>query len=189
MNTKIMSALLCGVLCTLPVTAKALTLTFLADLDGASEVPANGATGAGIAALLYDDKNSILTTDDTYTFSLAAFGLTGAPTAMHIHAPAAPGATASPVVNLGTSSFVSSQIGSTFMLAGADVAPPAATFLGQLQAGLAYVNIHTAAFAGGEIRGQLVPVSVVPEPSTYALLLTGLALIGWTTRRHIKAAN
>lgn len=184
MNKKMMSALLCGVLCTLPVTAKAVTFKFITELNGTSEVPSNSAAATGIAALLYDDKGSVLTTDDTYTFSLAAFGLTGAPTAMHIHAPAAPGSTASPVVNLGDSPFMSIDLGGTFLLGGKDVTPPTPAFLSQLQAGFAYVNVHTAAFAGGEIRGQLTSVSAVPEPATYALLLAGLALIGWTTRRH-----
>ena len=35
-----------------------------------------------------------------------------------------------------------------------------------------YVNVHTVAFPGGEIRGQL---EVVPEPSTFLLLLSGLS--------------
>lgn len=189
MNPKLISVLLSGVLCTLPVTAKALILQFNTALNGASEVPSNGATATGLATLFYNDNNSILTTDDTYSFSLAAFGLTGVAAAMHIHAPAAPGFTASPVVNLGVSPFISLNAGGTLLLGGSNVTPPNAAFLSQLQAGLAYVNVHTAAFAGGEIRGQLIPVAAVPEPSTYAMLLTGLALMGWTTRRHAKAAN
>ena len=35
-----------------------------------------------------------------------------------------------------------------------------------------YVNVHTVAFPGGEIRGQL---EVVPEPSSFLLLLGGLS--------------
>ena len=189
MNTKLISVLLSGLLLTLPVTAKALTFQFNAGLNGANEVPSNSAIATGLATLFYNDNNSILTTDDTYSFSLSAFGLTGAATAMHIHASAAPGFTAPPVVNLGISPFVSFNTGGTLLLGGSNVAPPNASFLGQLQAGLAYVNIHTAAFSGGEIRGQLIPVSVVPEPSTYAMLLSGLALIGWTVRRNAKAAH
>lgn len=189
MNPKLISVLLSGVLCALPVTAKALTFQFIAGLNGASEVPFNNATATGLAALSYNDNNSISTTDDTYSFSLSAFGLTGAATAMHIHAPAAPGFTAPPVVNLGASPFLSLNVGGTLLLGGVNVTPPNATFLSQLQAGLTYVNVHTAAFTGGEIRGQLIPVAAVPEPSTYAMLLTGLALIGWSTRRHAKASN
>ena len=189
MKKKLIYVLLSGALCTLPLTAKALTFQFTAGLNGANEVPANSATATGLATLFYNDNNSILTTDDTYSFSLAAFGLSGVATAMHIHAPAAPGFTAPPVVNLGMSPFTSLNSGGILLLGGVNVAPPNASFLSQLQAGLAYVNVHTAAYSGGEIRGQLLPVAVVPEPSTYAMLLTGLGLIGWTARRHTKGAN
>lgn len=34
-----------------------------------------------------------------------------------------------------------------------------------------YLNIHSATFPGGEIRGQLVPV--IPEPATAALFALG----------------
>lgn len=189
MNKKMITVLLGGLLCTLPVTAKALIFQFNAGLNGANEVPANSATATGIATLFYNDNNSVLTTDDSYSFSLSAFGLTGVATAMHIHAPAAPGFTAPPVVNLGALPFVSLNSGGTLLLGGVNVAPPNASFLSQLQAGLTYVNIHTAVYPGGEIRGQLTPVAVVPEPSTYAMLMAGLALIGWTARKHAKAAR
>jgi hypothetical protein len=52
-----------------------------------------------------------------------------------------------------------------------------------MEAGKAYLNIHTSQFPGGEIRG-LLPATPVPEPQTYALMALGLALVGAAARRH-----
>jgi hypothetical protein len=61
------------------------------------------------------------------------------------------------------------------------------TFAAQLNnilSGLSYINFHTVQFGGGEIRGQILAVTAVPEPETYALLLAGLAVVGgWARRR------
>ena len=51
--------------------------------------------------------------------------------------------------------------------------------------GTAYVNIHTDQFRPGEIRGA---ITAIPEPSTYALLATGLAGIGGIAWRRRRAA-
>jgi hypothetical protein len=53
-----------------------------------------------------------------------------------------------------------------------------------LLGGLTYLNVHTSAFPGGEIRGFVVQV---PEPETYALLLAGLAIIGIAMRKRRRA--
>ena len=47
--------------------------------------------------------------------------------------------------------------------------------------GNSYFNIHSTAFTSGEIRANLTPV---PEPSTYALLLAGLAVVGGVATRR-----
>ena len=49
-----------------------------------------------------------------------------------------------------------------------------------LLAGNGYFNIHTERFGGGEIRGQ---INVVPEPSTYLLMATGLGGLALIARR------
>ena len=43
-----------------------------------------------------------------------------------------------------------------------------------------YFDIHTNAFPGSAIRGQ---ITAVPEPQTYALMLAGLAVLAWAAYR------
>jgi hypothetical protein len=50
------------------------------------------------------------------------------------------------------------------------------------EAGKAYLSIATSAYPGGEIRGFLI--EQVPEPASYALMVAGLAAIGWAVRRR-----
>ena len=58
--------------------------------------------------------------------------------------------------------------------------------LGNILAGLTYMNFHTTQFGSGEIRGQIL---VVPEPETYLLMLAGLAGIGAIARRRRAASS
>ena len=63
------------------------------------------------------------------------------------------------------------------------------SFLEMLRSQLAYVNLHTAMHPGGAIRGQLIEVAAVtpiPEPQTYAMLLAGLGLLAFMTRRRMR---
>ena len=53
-------------------------------------------------------------------------------------------------------------------------------FVAALDAGKAYLNIHTSTFGGGEIRGFL---TAVPEPASYASFL-GLAALGAVALRR-----
>ena len=84
---------------------------------------------------------------------------------MHFHGPASAGANAGVQLNFGAISGTSSpSIGSSTISAGQ---------ASDLLAGLWYINIHTTAVAGGEIRGQ---VTVVPVPA--AIWLFGSGMIG-----------
>ena len=53
--------------------------------------------------------------------------------------------------------------------------------LAGVDSGRAYLNIHSTFAPGGEIRGFL---SMVPEPSTYALMLLGLVAVGGLARQQ-----
>lgn len=57
-----------------------------------------------------------------------------------------------------------------------------------MNAGTAYFNIHTVQYPAGEINGFSQPQAVVPEPSTYALLGTGIAGLGLVARRRRSRA-
>jgi hypothetical protein len=88
---------------------------------------------------------------------------------MHFHGPALPNQNAGVQVNTGV------------------VGPPVIgnAIISELQeadllAGLWYLNLHTTAFGGGEIRGQVL---VVPEPSTLTLVMGGLLVLGIRRRR------
>jgi hypothetical protein len=52
--------------------------------------------------------------------------------------------------------------------------------LDQLRSGQWYINIHSVDFPAGEIRGHIL----VPEPSTWALLGLGGAVMAWRLRRR-----
>ena len=117
------------------------TTTLGAKLSGANEVPANSSPGSGTLEASLDKQTNVLTWTVTYA------GLTGPVKAGHFHGPAAAGANAG--VALGFSGSVESPIKGSATLTAAQLA--------DLMAGKWYVNLHTAANPGGEIRGQVVP--------------------------------
>lgn len=176
-----------------PMAAQAVVVQFNAALTGANEVPGPGGSGDGIATLFYD------TTADTYDFALSAFGLNGTPIGYHLHASATTTESSPVVVNLAAAPFFSAVSTTSLLVGGNDVAAPSVpltpvsptnaghppmTFLQTLQGSLVYVNIHTTTNPQGTIRGQLLQVAAVPEPSTYALLLAGIGVVGMATRRR-----
>lgn len=120
-----------------PAPAPNPNTTFLATLNGASEVPANGSTATGTATLTFNTTTKIFTIAVTHNIAT--------PTNGHIHK-AATGVSGPPVFPF--SSFTSPIAYTSIALDAAQEA--------DLNANLYYVNIHTAAFGGGEIRGQLI---------------------------------
>ena len=53
-----------------------------------------------------------------------------------------------------------------------------------LNQGDIYIDMHTGLYPSGEIRGQLMPAGVVPEPSSFALASLGLLFVA--LRRRLR---
>ncbi|MDP3357751.1 MAG: CHRD domain-containing protein [Lutibacter sp.] len=112
-------------------------VTFKAVLNGASESTPNASTATGTSTLTFNTTTKIFTITIAHTIAAATNG--------HIHKGAI-GVSGSPVFP-----FVSFTSPITYTSIALDASQEA-----DLNAGLYYVNIHSAAFPGGEIRGQLI---------------------------------
>jgi hypothetical protein len=123
----------------LAASAQAAIVHYSAKLNGAAETPPNDSKGKGAAQVTLD------TTKKTLSWTVTYSGLTGPATMAHFHGPAPAGQAAGVAIPLtppldspikGSSTITDSQ-------------------MADLKAGQWYVNVHTAAHPGGEIRGQL----------------------------------
>lgn len=196
---KILFPLLAVAACVAAPAARADVWQFSAQLLGSNEVPPHVTPGHGLVMLLLDDHGTADFADDTFDLTMSAFDLTGPATGFHIHGAATTTETAPIRVDFADPAFLSFVSGNSVLVGGSNIAAPmlpetlasatnaghpAMSFLDALRGGLAYVNVHTANFPGGEVRGQLMGVQVIPEPDTYALLLAGLGVLAWVARRR-----
>lgn len=113
--------------------------TFMAHLDGASEVPPTTSKGTGELQAKLDSATR------TLTYTLTYSGLSGPAMAAHFHGPAPVGKNAGVAVPIHVGH---SPIKGRAKLTEAQVA--------DLEAGKWYVNIHTKMHRAGEIRGQVM---------------------------------
>ncbi len=114
--------------------------SFSGAMNASSEVPPNMTRGSGMAEATLDKGTNMLKYKITYA------GLSGPATAAHLHGPAMAGANAGVAVPFANPA---SPIEGSVTLTPAQAA--------DLMAGKWYVNVHTAAHPGGEIRGQMLP--------------------------------
>ena len=111
--------------------------TMTVPLSGQNEVPPNASGGSGSGKVELD--GNVIKWNVTYS------GTTGPVTAGHFHGPAQAGANAGVVVPF-AGPLASPIVGSATLT-------PAQ--VDQLKSGLWYINLHTAANPGGELRGQV----------------------------------
>lgn len=123
------------------LTAQPGQLMFTAHLTGDQEVPAVTTDAEGLVTVLISPDRTSMQIQGVVS------GLSGPAVAAHLHAGAA-GQNGGVVVDLGPI-----RNGNNF--AGELSLPPG--LLKQLLATGIYVNVHTAANPGGEIRGQMIP--------------------------------
>lgn len=132
---------------------------------------ADGVTNSnGIGSITLDYNSSA----DLFTYTLSWSNLTGNATASHIHFGAV-GVNGPIIVPFFTTPMPGTDtISGTLTNAnvtGADGITTIAEVATAIEDGNAYVNVHTAANPGGELRGQL---SIAPEPGTAGLLVMAL---------------
>jgi CHRD domain/PEP-CTERM motif len=174
--------------------AAAHEVEYATTLSGASEIPPNGSSGTGNALITVDFDTLMMEVKVSFS------DLSGTTTASHIHCcTATPGsgnvgvATVLPTFTdfpLGVTSgtydhtfdmALASSYNPDFVTAHSNVSGAFSALIAGMESGNAYLNIHTSAFPGGEVRGLL---HAVPEPEAYALLVVGLVALGWRARRR-----
>jgi len=171
------SAVVVAVAVTASTSAEAQT-SFISFLNGAQETPTPVVTPAfgNGTVLLNAAQNQI-------TINLTFQGLLAPVTVAHIHNGAF-GASGPVILDIRSLIDFSARDFTSGAIFGRvlNVTPAQASVL---LAGNGYFNIHTSFAPGGEIRGQ---INVVPEPSTYLLMATGLGgLMLFARRRRTDA--
>jgi hypothetical protein len=146
MHFKILSILvgsvfLAGIISNIAIPAYAADYTCSVSLDGSQEVPSVSTDGTGSAAMTFNSSSNEL------TWSISFSGLSGPATMAHFHGPALGGSNAGVLVNIGEISGLDSPMNGSAVLTAEQATA--------LVDGKMYINIHTAANGGGEIRGQV----------------------------------
>ena len=177
----------------LATSAFAATTTYRAHLSGPAEAVPVFSPGYGVSTIVIDDVANTLQLSTDFSW------LTSPTVAAHIHA-----GTDQPLLGTAGVAVPANELplgvtagafSVTYNLLDASTYTPGYwdsnggtaegardSLIADLNTGRAYFNIHTVQYPGGEIRGFYIP-SPVPEPGTYAMLMVGLAGVGFAAAR------
>jgi hypothetical protein len=173
MVMKIALSVVAAALAAVSMPASAATFVYTGTLSGANEVGPNASTATGSFVVTLDDAVNSVSVFITFA------GLSSNAVAGHIHC-CVPVGVNGPVV-IPFTGFPPSSVG-TYSNVFTGISP--ANVAG-IKAGLAYVNIHTLVFPGGEIRGQ---IGAVPETATWGMMIAGFGLVGGAMRARRRTA-
>ena len=145
-NTRASTAVLALAAAVVAHPAAAQEVKFMADLQPAEGVDSQG---MGMADVTVDTEAM------TVTWTMMAEGLTGEAGAAHFHGPATPEETAPPVIDMTVDGTDETEepVAQDILEGRADLTEEQ---LADLEAGLYYINVHTAEYPDGEIRGQVM---------------------------------
>lgn len=136
-----------GAALVLSAAASAEMIMVMVELSGLQEVPPNASPGSGSAMVHIDTDTGAIDITGSYT------GLIAPVSAAHLHGLAPAGSNAGVLFGLTTTGGTTGTFSGNGVLSAANLA-------GMLN-NLTYINVHTSAFPGGEIRGQVI----VPAPA------------------------
>jgi hypothetical protein len=189
MRTVLRPLLLAAAAIALATPAQAFVYDFSALLSGSAESPPNASPGTGTAFVTFDTDLHTMRVQVTFS------GLVAGVTASHIHAATAVPLTGTAGVATTTPTFTgfpggvtagtydhtfdmtlaTSYNGSYITAHGGTTAQAEADLLAAMLDQRSYLNIHSTAFPGGEIRGFL---TAVPDAaSTLGLMSMGLVAL------------
>jgi hypothetical protein len=120
-------------------------------MSAGQAVPSNTTSATGTISASYN------TTTKTLTYTVNYTGLTGAPTAIHVHGLAAPGFPA-PIVQVFTSGFVAGAATGSGSFTNSLFADGLVVKEEDILAGQYYIDLHTATYpatGAPQIRGQI----------------------------------
>ena len=136
-------------------TSPTQSVTYVAQLSGANEVPAISGGASGTATFTLDGKS--------LSYRVTVSGLSGNAAASHIHVGGA-GVNGNIIVPFSAAQVRTGEVASgiidlTLPISNGQTTITGDSLLFLLDRGLAYTNVHTPAHAGGEVRGQILKVT------------------------------
>jgi hypothetical protein len=138
--------------------AQAQTINFTAALSGGNEVPGVSTGSVGVGTV------SVNLATQVVTYRIDVYNMPVGTTASHFHV-GAPGVAGPVVVNFTVAANISNDYAISGTASAADLTARPANginswedFIQALQLGNVYMNVHSTANPGGEIRGQVIRV-------------------------------